>query len=125
VIVQAAAVPACAPEPDNAGEGNATRGSLPQARAMQVTHRRIGSAGSRGSPDAGKIAYPGKMPYPGKISSRPIMAEKFRVGSHVWWNSEAGRASGRIIKVHRKDVNYKGYVHHATKDDPQYEIKSD
>jgi Hypervirulence associated proteins TUDOR domain len=22
-------------------------------------------------------------------------------------------------------VNYKGYVHHASKDEPQYEIKSD
>jgi hypothetical protein len=22
-------------------------------------------------------------------------------------------------------VNYKGYVHHASKEDPQYEIKSD
>jgi hypothetical protein len=53
------------------------------------------------------------------------MAKTFRVGSHVWWHSEAGRASGKIIKVHRKNVNYKGYIHHATKDDPQYEIKSD
>ncbi|MGA8699219.1 MAG: DUF2945 domain-containing protein, partial [Xanthobacteraceae bacterium] len=24
-----------------------------------------------------------------------------------------------------KNVPYKGYVHHASKDDPQYEIKSD
>ena len=41
------------------------------------------------------------------------------------WNSEAGRVSGRIIRVHTKDVDWKGYVHHATRDDPQYEIKSD
>jgi hypothetical protein len=33
--------------------------------------------------------------------------------------------SGTIIRVHRKDVNYKGYIHHASSDDPQYEIKSD
>jgi hypothetical protein len=26
--------------------------------------------------------------------------------------------------VHTKDVDYKGYVHHATEDEPQYEIKS-
>jgi hypothetical protein len=52
-------------------------------------------------------------------------AKKFKVGDHVVWNSEAGRVSGRIIRVHRKDVNYKGYIHHASKDDPQYEIKSD
>lgn len=53
------------------------------------------------------------------------MATKFRVGDHVTWNSEAGHVSGRIIKVHTKNVAYKGYSHRATKDDPQYEIQSD
>jgi hypothetical protein len=53
------------------------------------------------------------------------MANKFKVGDHVTWNSEAGHVSGRVVKVHTKNVNYKGYVHHASKDDPQYEIKSD
>ena len=47
------------------------------------------------------------------------------VGDHVAWNSEAGHVSGRIVKVHKKDVNYKGCTHHASIDDPQYEIKSD
>ena len=41
------------------------------------------------------------------------------------WNSEAGRVSGRIVRVHTKDVKRKGYLHHATADDPQYEIASD
>jgi hypothetical protein len=53
------------------------------------------------------------------------MANKFKLGDHVTWNSEAGHVSGRVVKVHTKNVNYKGYVHHASKDDPQYEIKSD
>ena len=53
------------------------------------------------------------------------MAKKFKKGDRVSWNSEAGRVSGKIVKVHMKDVNYKGYVHHASKDEPQYEIKSD
>ncbi|MFZ3355039.1 MAG: DUF2945 domain-containing protein [Xanthobacteraceae bacterium] len=53
------------------------------------------------------------------------MEKTFKVGDHVSWNSEAGRVSGTIVKVHVKDVNYKGYTHHADKDDPQYEIKSD
>jgi hypothetical protein len=53
------------------------------------------------------------------------MAQKFKVGDHVSWNSEAGHVSGKIIKVHTADFNYKGYTHHATRDDPQYEIKSD
>lgn len=50
---------------------------------------------------------------------------KYKIGDHVSWNSEAGRVSGKIIKVHTKDFQYKGYTHHATKDEPQYEIKSD
>jgi hypothetical protein len=53
------------------------------------------------------------------------MAKMFKPGDHVSWNSEVGRVSGRILKVHSTNVNYKGYVHHASKDDPQYEIKSD
>jgi Hypervirulence associated proteins TUDOR domain len=53
------------------------------------------------------------------------MAKTFKVGDHVTWNSEAGHVSGRIIKIHKKDGEYKGYTHHATADDPQYEIKSD
>ena len=56
---------------------------------------------------------------------RHVMAKSFKVGDHVSWNSEAGRVSGLIVRVHTRDVNYKGYVHHASKDDPQYEIKSD
>ncbi|MGE0273981.1 MAG: DUF2945 domain-containing protein [Nitrospiraceae bacterium] len=53
------------------------------------------------------------------------MAKKFKVGDHVRWNSEAGHVSGTIKKVHTKDFDHKGYTHHASKDEPQYEIKSD
>jgi len=53
------------------------------------------------------------------------MTKTFKIGNHVSWNSEAGRIRGRIVRVHTKDVNYKGYVHHASADDPQYEIESD
>ena len=52
------------------------------------------------------------------------MKTKFKVGDKVRWNSEAGIVSGTIIKIHTKDFNYKGYTHHATKEEPQYEIKS-
>ncbi|MCP4620250.1 MAG: DUF2945 domain-containing protein [Bradyrhizobium sp.] len=54
-----------------------------------------------------------------------LAQHRFRTGDHVSWNSEAGRVSGRIVKVHTKDVDYKGYTHHASGDEPQYEIKSD
>lgn len=49
----------------------------------------------------------------------------FKAGDHVQWNSEAGIVSGVIIRVHTSDFDYKGYTHHATPEDPQYEIKSD
>lgn len=50
---------------------------------------------------------------------------KFKVGNHVKWNSEAGYVSGKIIKIHDANFDYKGYTHHASPEDPQYEIKSD
>ena len=53
------------------------------------------------------------------------MTYKFKIGDHVTWNSEAGHVSGKIIKVHVKDFEYKGYTRHASLDEPQYEIKSD
>ena len=53
------------------------------------------------------------------------MAAEFKVGDHVTWNSEAGHVSGRVIKVHTRNVDYKGYTHHASPDEPQYEIRSD
>ena len=53
------------------------------------------------------------------------MKHRFKTGDHVTWNSEAGHVSGRIVKVHVQDVEWKGYTHHATADEPQYEIKSD
>jgi len=47
----------------------------------------------------------------------PVMPKTFKVGDHVGWNSEAGRVGGTIIRVHRKDVNYKGHRRHETGDD--------
>jgi hypothetical protein len=52
------------------------------------------------------------------------MAERFKVGDRVSWNSEAGRVSGTIIRVHSRDVDYKGHTHRAIPQVPQYEIKS-
>ena len=53
------------------------------------------------------------------------MSQRFKVGDHVTWNSEAGHVSGKIIKVHTENVLYKGYAHHASDEEPQYEIESD
>ena len=53
------------------------------------------------------------------------MAKRFKTGDHVGWNSEAGHVSGVIVKVHTSDFDYKGHIHRASPDAPQYEIKSD
>jgi hypothetical protein len=53
------------------------------------------------------------------------MAKTFKRGDHVAWNSEAGRVRGTVIKKLVSDVRLKGYTHHASKEEPQYFIKSD
>ena len=53
------------------------------------------------------------------------MKHEFKKGDHVTWNSEAEHVSGTIIKVHTADFDYKGHTRRASKEDPQYEIKSD
>lgn len=53
------------------------------------------------------------------------MAKTFKRGDHVEWNSEAGRVRGTVIKRVVADTRFKGYVHHASRDEPQYVIKSD
>ena len=60
-----------------------------------------------------------------RVRAKPTRHKhELAVGDHVTWNSEAGRVSGTIIRVHTKDVAYKGYTHHASTHDLQYEIKS-
>ena len=53
------------------------------------------------------------------------MPKIFRRGDHVEWNSEAGRVRGVIIKKVVSDIRIKGYVHHASREEPQYLIQSD
>jgi hypothetical protein len=53
------------------------------------------------------------------------MPKTFKIGEHVGWNSEAGRVSGIIIKKITSDMKFKGYVHDASREAPQYLIKSD
>jgi hypothetical protein len=65
---------------------------------------------------------------PKEVAMRRARVEiltRFEIGDHVCWNSEAGVVSGKIVKIHERDTDYKGYTHHASNDDPQYEIQSD
>ena len=53
------------------------------------------------------------------------MPKIFKRGDHVEWNSEAGRVRGVIIKRVVSNMRIKGYVHHASRGEPQYLIQSD
>ena len=53
------------------------------------------------------------------------MKKDFRIGDHVEWNSEAGRVRGPIQKKVTSTIRFKTYTVRASKDEPQYLIKSD
>ncbi|MEO8935182.1 MAG: DUF2945 domain-containing protein [Burkholderiaceae bacterium] len=56
---------------------------------------------------------------------KTVKSATFEVGDHVSWNSEAGHVRGTIIHVHTANVDVNGYTHHASRDEPQYAIRSD
>ena len=53
------------------------------------------------------------------------MAHDVKVGDHVEWNSEAGRVRGTIRNTITSAITFKGSTVHASKEEPQYLIKSD
>lgn len=52
------------------------------------------------------------------------MKHVFKVGDQVEWNSEAGLVQGTIKKKITSEITFKGYTVHASKEEPQYLIKS-
>ncbi len=53
------------------------------------------------------------------------MKQQFKIGDHVEWNSEAGHVRGTIQKKITSPTKFKTYVARASKEEPQYIIKSD
>ncbi|WP_449433632.1 DUF2945 domain-containing protein [Pseudomonas putida] len=53
------------------------------------------------------------------------MSNLFKVADHVRWNSEAGIIHGSVVKVHTRDVEFRGRLRHCSKQEPQYEVRSD
>jgi hypothetical protein len=88
-------------------------------------------AESRLAPDIGAAhiignqSRPSPVAGPGGDFKEVEMTERFEIGDHVAWNSEAGRVSGTITVIHTSDFDYKGHRRRASQEDPQYEIKSD
>ena len=52
------------------------------------------------------------------------MSKIFKIGDVVEWNSEAGIVRGTIKKKITSEITFKGYKVHASKEEPQYLIKS-
>jgi hypothetical protein len=101
------------------------RRSVGMPRSHPISKTQVAVIGLRhlsGHGSAASMKRSGSRKNSGRKKS-PV--RRFKIGDHVRWNSEAGRVSGTITKVHKKNVQYKGYTHHATPDEPQYEIKSD
>jgi Hypervirulence associated proteins TUDOR domain len=53
------------------------------------------------------------------------MKQDFKVGDRVGWNSEAGHVRGTIEKRITSAITFKGYTVRASKEEPQYLIKSE
>ena len=53
------------------------------------------------------------------------MSRTFKRGDHVQWNSEAGLIQGTVQKRVTSEIKFKGYTVRASKDEPQYLVKSD
>jgi Hypervirulence associated proteins TUDOR domain len=53
------------------------------------------------------------------------MKKDFEVGDHVEWNSEASHVRRTIKNKITSAITFKGYTFRASKEDPQYLIKSD
>jgi hypothetical protein len=53
------------------------------------------------------------------------MAADFKRGDHVEWNSEARRVRGTIRKKVTREIVFKGYKRHASKEEPPYISKND
>jgi hypothetical protein len=73
----------------------------------------------------GRLSYerPFLNPDPLFQETQP-MTHDFKVGDQVEWNSEAGRVRGTIKKRITSEITFKGYTVHASKEEPQYLIKS-
>ena len=54
------------------------------------------------------------------------MAEKtLKPGDHVEWDSRNGTTEGEVVKKLTEETKIKGHVAKASKDEPQYLVKSD
>jgi hypothetical protein len=53
------------------------------------------------------------------------MADEFSKGDHVTWKSHGSTVEGEVERTITKDTEAAGRTVRASKDEPQYEVKSD
>lgn len=53
------------------------------------------------------------------------MAKELKAGDTVTWASHGGTAHGKVEKKQTSDTKIKSHTVRASKDDPQYIVKSD
>ncbi len=53
------------------------------------------------------------------------MAKTVKVGDKVSWSSSGGESTGKVVKKQTKPTQIKGHKVAASKDEPQYIVKSD
>ena len=49
----------------------------------------------------------------------------FKKGDSVSWGTSQGKTTGKIIEKITSQSKVKGHTAHATRNDPQYKVKSD
>jgi Hypervirulence associated proteins TUDOR domain len=53
------------------------------------------------------------------------MAQDFKKGDRVTWNSHGGTAEGEVVRKTTEDTEAAGRQVRASKDEPQYLVRSD
>jgi hypothetical protein len=53
------------------------------------------------------------------------MANEFKVGDRVKWDSSGGEANGKIVKIATEDGKIEDFDYKASKDDPRYIVETD
>ena len=53
------------------------------------------------------------------------MTKDLKKGDHVAWNTSQGETQGVVEKKVTSEEHVKGHVAKASKDEPQYKVKSD
>ena len=53
------------------------------------------------------------------------MTKSFKAGDQVKWGTSQGETSGKVVKKETGTTKAGGHTAKATKDEPQYRVKSD